>query len=198
MLGGKVFGGGRGGEPGPQPPAPAHLEAAGDVGGAHAAGGQLDDPLPLAGGEGAAVHKEPPQLVHSAGAWGEDRGQGGALQGEGMRFGGGPSPVCCGEFWWGQAAGLSSVLLACWGGGCWGDPVCGCAQGAGAPGRDRGTNPGGTSRKNHPVKGHGEEDDPGGSSGELGLHKWGSQQQGQAGGAPNIRWGPGGPRRATR
>lgn len=58
--------------PGPSPTL-AHLEAAGDVRGPDAARRQLDDPLPLAGGEGAAVHEETPQLVHAAGPWGEAR-----------------------------------------------------------------------------------------------------------------------------
>jgi len=60
-LGGIGFGG--------EPPSQAHLEATGDVRGPDPARRQLDDPLPLAGGEGAAVHEETPQLVHAAGSW---------------------------------------------------------------------------------------------------------------------------------
>lgn len=58
---------------GGESPTQAHLEAAGDVRGPDAACRQLDDPLPLAGGEGAAIDEETPQLVHAAGPWGEPR-----------------------------------------------------------------------------------------------------------------------------
>lgn len=156
--------------PGPSPTL-AHLEAAGDVRGPDAARRQLDDPLPLAGGEGAAVHEETPQLVHAAGPWGEARQlvtgdraccEGGyclpfpprlsgrapgpeALQGEGPAASG--TPALFGE---GVLKGLGRrtwSLEQC------GDRLlgCGCRQRTAGAGREwGGTSPGDAGKKNTP------------------------------------------------
>lgn len=156
--------------PGPSPTL-AHLEAAGDVRGPDAARRQLDDPLPLAGGEGAAVHEETPQLVHAAGPWGEARQlvtgdraccEGGyclpfpprlsgrapgpeALQGEGPAASGNPA-----LFGGGVLKGLGRrtwSLEQC------GDRLlgCGCRQRTAGAGREwGGTSPGDAGKKNTP------------------------------------------------